>query len=272
MSALVGWLWVLLAAFVVVALAMAATAVLARRTRRASVVDITWGLACLGVAIVATVVARAQGLGSSWVQWLLVGCTTVWAVRLSGHIGWRSIGHGEDPRYDRLLGGLPIDGAGFRVAVRKVFVTQGLAVLLITLPLQVGSVAQVRWPVVAWVGVLVFAVGLFFEAVGDVQLERYKALPRDSRPAVLDTGLWAWTRHPNYFGDATVWWGLWLIGGLACGWWAALASVIAPVAMTHFLRNVTGAALLEREMMKRPAFVEYAARTAYFVPRPPRRG
>ena len=109
-----------------------------------------------------------------------------------------------------------------------------------------------------------------FEAVGDAQLAAYRAQPRDSRPRVLDTGLWGWTRHPNYFGDACVWWGIWTLAGLGSGWLPGLLTVVAPVAMTHVLRNVTGAKLLERTMSQRPGWEEYAARVPLFFPRPPR--
>lgn len=119
------------------------------------------------------------------------------------------------------------------------------------------------------VGALVWVVGVGFEAVGDAQLAAYKRTP--DRPTVLDTGLWRYTRHPNYFGDACVWWGIWLIGA-ATAWWVGPATAIAPVAMTYFLVHATGARLLEQTMMKRPGYPEYAARTSMFLPLPPRRG
>jgi steroid 5-alpha reductase family enzyme len=87
----------------------------------------------------------------------------------------------------------------------------------------------------------------------------------------MDRGLWAWTRHPNYFGDSCLWWGIWVAGGLASGWVAALASVLSPIAMTVWLAWITGARLLERTMMQRPGYPEYAARTSMFVPLPPKR-
>ena len=136
--------------------------------------------------------------------------------------------------------------------------------------LAVGAVLTVEWAWVVWLGVAVWALGLFFEAVGDRQLAAYKARPREERPPVMDQGLWAWTRHPNYFGDACVWWGLWLAAGLASGWLPGLLTVLCPVAMTVFLRNVTGAKLLERTMSQRPGWDEYAARVPLFFPRPPR--
>src|SRR3954452_20806264 len=116
--------------------------------------------------------------------------------------------------------------------------------------------AAAHWDVAAawlvWVGVAVWAVGVWFEAVGDAQLAAYKRDP--DRGPVMDRGLWSWTRHPNYFGDACVWWGIWLAGGLASGWVAGLVSLAAPITMTVWLVWVTGAKLLERSMMKRPGY------------------
>src|SRR5262249_55576068 len=153
---------------------------------------------------------------------------------LSRHIFVRSRGAGEDPRYAEMLG-----GGGFRVALRKVYGFQGLAICLMALPVM----AAAHWDVVAtwlvWVGVVVWAVGTAFEAVGDAQLTGYRRAP--ARGPIMARGLWGWTRHPNYFGDALVWWGIWLVGGAASGWTAALVSVPAPIAMTYVLRNITGA-------------------------------
>jgi steroid 5-alpha reductase family enzyme len=111
--------------------------------------------------------------------------------------------------------------------------------------------------------------GLVFEVVGDAQLAAYRRDP--DRGPVMDRGLWAWTRHPNYFGDACVWWGLWLVGGLGSGLGPGLLTVLSPVAMTYFLVYATGARLLERTMMARPGYAEYAARTSMSLPRRPSR-
>ena len=88
---------------------------------------------------------------------------------------------------------------------------------------------------------------------------------------MLDTGLWYYTRHPNYFGDACVWWGIWLAAAAASGWIPAIVTLVAPFAMTYFLAFATGARMLEQSMMQRPGYGEYAARTSMFVPWPPRR-
>lgn len=243
----------------VAATAMLVTALVARRIGRVNVVDVTWGLALTLIAVACAALAG----GSSW---LLAGLTGVWGLRLSWHMHQRSRGQGEDPRYEAMLG----DG-GFRTAIWSVFVVQGAAIWLVSLPLQAAAATAVwSWWLVG-LGIAVWTVGLFFEVVGDAQLAAYRRRPRDSRPPVMDQGLWGWTRHPNYFGDACIWWGLWLAGGLASGWLPGLLTVIAPVAMTHFLRNVTGAKLLEETMSQRHGWDEYAARVPLFVPRPPRR-
>lgn len=243
-----------------VVLLMVATAVWSQVVGRVSVVDVTWGSAFVVVAVVCAV------LGGEVRSWLLVALTAAWGLRLAWHILKRSHGAGEDPRYEELL-----DGGGLGTAVRKVFLVQGVAVWIISLPLQAAAVTSVwSWWVVG-LGVVVWATGLFFEIVGDAQLSAYRSRPRESRPPVMDQGLWGWTRHPNYFGDACLWWGLWLVGGLASGWLPGLLTIVAPIAMTHFIRNVTGAKLLEKTMSQRPGWDEYAARVPLFFPRPPRR-
>jgi steroid 5-alpha reductase family enzyme len=151
-----------------------------------------------------------------------------------------------------------------------VFAIQGLAMWFVSAPVMVAASVGTRWTAVAVVGTVLWAVGIVFEAVGDAQLTAYRRLPKDQKPQVMETGLWRYTRHPNYFGDACVWWGLWLVGGLAAGPVPALITVLCPVAMTYFLVFATGARLLEKTMMQRPGYPEYAARTSMFFPLPPK--
>jgi steroid 5-alpha reductase family enzyme len=243
------------AAAAVCVVAMLVTAYAARRAGRVSVVDVTWGLALAAVALVSAVL----GDGDPLRRWLFVGLITVWGVRLSWHIWRRNTGHGEDPRYTELLGtkrGGP---------VVRVWIPQGGAIWFVSLPVQVSAVAGDGVDVVVWLGVALWAVGVFFEAVGDAQLAAYKQDP--GRGPVMDRGLWRYTRHPNYFGDACVWWGLWLVAASA---WPGVLTVPSPLAMTYFLVFATGARLLEETMMKRPDYPEYAARTSMFVPLPPK--
>ncbi|WP_245734563.1 DUF1295 domain-containing protein [Nocardioides exalbidus] len=243
---------------------MGVTAAVSKRQDRVAVVDVAWGSSFVAIAIV---LALVWPDGHSWLLALLV---TIWGGRLAWHIARRSHGAGEDPRYEKMLGG-PGWHAGAAKVVVRVFLTQAVVAFIISAPLQAAAIADVQWWPVVWLGVLVWAVGLFFEVVGDRQLAAYKAKPRESRPKILDTGLWGWTRHPNYFGDACVWWGLWIAGAVSLGWVPGLVTVFAPIAMTFFIRNVTGAKLLEQTMSQREGWSEYADRVPLFFPRPPRR-
>jgi steroid 5-alpha reductase family enzyme len=254
-------LWGLaLATIAVATVAMALTALAAHRAGRVSVVDVTWGLALAAIAIVCALV----GTGTPWRRWLVALLVVAWGTRLAWHIFTRSRGGGEDPRYAELL-----DGGGPMTAVRRVYLVQGAAICLVSLPILAAAHREVAATWLVPAGGAVWLAGVAVEAVADAQLAAYKR-DRDRSP-LMDRGLWAWSRHPNYFGDALVWWGIWLIGGAASGWVPALATVASPVAMTHFLRNVTGAKLLEHTMSQRPGWDGYAARVPLFVPRPPRR-
>ena len=244
----------------VVTAVMVATAISSRVAGRVSVVDVAWGLGFVAVALAGALL----GDGDETRRWMLVLLVTAWGGRLARHIHRRARGKGEDPRYAEMLG-----ESGFGTVVRKVFVVQGVAMWFISLPVMVAAVSDVRWWPLVWVGAVLWLVGLIFETVGDAQLAAYKRDP--ARGPVMDRGLWAWTRHPNYFGDACVWWGVWLVGGLATGWLPGVLTVAAPAAMTYFLVFATGARLLERSMMKRDGYLAYAARTSMFFPLPPRR-
>jgi steroid 5-alpha reductase family enzyme len=263
----------LLAGLLAVAAGMTIAGIRARQLDKAAVVDVAWGAGFVLVALVTAVVATVLDEGTPWRRWLVVAMVAAWGLRLAWHIRGRAVGeHGgqEDPRYAEMLGGPPSE-IGMRTVVRRVFLVQGVVQWFIAWPVMIGSVLTVAWwPVVA-AGVVVWATGLFFEAVGDRQLAAYKRQPKETRPPVMDRGLWRYTRHPNYFGDACIWWGLWLAAGLGSGWVAGLATVLCPAAMTFFVYQVTGVKLLEKTMMQRPGYPAYAARTSSFVPLPPRR-
>ncbi|MYV63602.1 DUF1295 domain-containing protein [Streptomyces sp. SID4931] len=228
------------------------------------IVDIAWGL---GFAVVALVsYGLSAGVGDDGRRLLVTALTVIWGLRLALHIGRRGRGHGEDPRYAKMLAKAP--GNPQLYALRKVYLLQGALVWLVSLPVQAAqylTAPLARW---AWAGVLLWAVGLAFEAIGDAQLARFKADPAN-KGKIMDRGLWSWTRHPNYFGDFCVWWGLFLFVCQAPA--AAAATVVAPLVMSFLLTKGSGAALLERHMADRPGFAEYRARTSGFFPRPPRR-
>lgn len=248
------------ASVLVLAVVHSVTFAIGRRIGRYNVVDVAWGIGFVGIAAV----AATLGHGDPTRRWLLLALVTIWGLRLSWHIQRKTAGKGEDPRYAAMLR----DATPGQV-LRKVFLLQGFITWFVAIPLQLSAVTGATpkpLTAVMVLGVAVWLVGITFEAVGDRQLRVFKSDPAN-RGVVMDRGLWAWTRHPNYFGDATVWWGLWLI--TINGWWP-LATVGSPLLMTYFLVYVTGARLTEKLMAGRPGFEEYRQRTACFFPRPPR--
>lgn len=251
-------LWTALWSLAAALLAMGVTALVARRLGRVAIVDVTWGLVFALIAWVC--VATGEQSARSILLALLV---TLWGGRLAVHILRRSRGKGEDPRYQEMLERVPPQER-FSYAVRRVFGVQALAAWFVSLPLQVAATTDRPLGLVAWIGVALFAVGIFFEAVGDAQLQAFKSDPAN-KGKVMDRGLWAWTRHPNYFGDSAVWWGLWLVAAEA---WPGVLTVLSPAVMTYFLTYATGARLLDRFMADRPGYREYMERTSGFLPMP----
>lgn len=228
--------------------------------RDVSIVDIAWGL---GFVVIAWV-SFASGDGDHGRRTLLAVLVTVWGLRLAGYIGRRKLRHpGEDPRY-----GAWREKWGIRfplVSLFNVFLLQAALVWVVSLPLQGASSrdADLGWLDV--VGIALWAVGLFFEAVGDAQMARFKA-DKSNRGTVMDRGLWKYTRHPNYFGDFCIWWGIGLIALSSGAWW----SLVGPAVVTLLLTRVSGKDHLERSMSQRPGYKEYVERTSGFFPRPPR--
>jgi steroid 5-alpha reductase family enzyme len=257
----VNLLLVTAASIVVLVVLFGVTFLIGRHLGRYNVVDTVWGLAFVAVAATSAVV----GDGDLWRRLLLLALVSIWGLRLAWHMLGKSSGKGEDPRYEKVLKG---DTSALNV-LRRIFGLQAVIAWFISLPLQLsatlGPTPHALLPVLG-VGVVLWVTGVLFEAVGDRQLKAFKADPAN-KGAIMDRGLWAWTRHPNYFGDATVWWGLWLI---TIAGWVSLATVLSPVLMSFFLVYATGARLTERIMRDRPGFAEYCARTSFFVPRPPK--
>ncbi|MER5596200.1 DUF1295 domain-containing protein [Streptomyces sp. NPDC002265] len=242
---------------------MLVTFAVAVRRRLHRIVDVAWGLGFTAVALVSC--AASAGEGDTGRRVLVTVLTSVWGLRLAGHIARRGRGHREDPRYEALLAKAP--GSRDLYALRMVYLLQGALVWLVSLPVQAAQYVRTEPSGLAWAGTALWAAGLFFEAVGDAQLARFKAEPAN-RGLIMDRGLWRYTRHPNYFGDFCVWWGLYLI---ACDSGAAAAvSLVSPVVMSFLLIRGSGKPLLERHMAGRPGYARYAARTSGFLPRPPR--
>jgi len=231
--------------------------------RDASIVDIIWGAGYVLIAWVTFVVAD----GTEARRLLLTVMTTIWGGRLALYLLWRNAGKGEDPRYQAMR--RHWGDRFWLISLVTVFLLQGVLMWTVSLPVQMGQVpdSPETLGLIEFLGVLVFAVGLFFESVGDYQLARFKADP-GNQGAVMDTGLWRYTRHPNYFGDFCVWWGLFIVAA-ATG--VGLWSVIGPIVMSILLLRVSGVTLLERSITKRrPGYEDYIRRTNAFFPGPPR--
>ncbi|MEU9194548.1 DUF1295 domain-containing protein [Streptomyces hundungensis] len=228
------------------------------------VVDIAWGIGFTAVAVVAYTVSA--GHGDETRRLLVTLMTSIWGLRLAAHIAWCGRGHGEDPRYERMLNKAP--GSRNTYALRMVYLLQGGLIWLISLPVQAAQLTPGPLGVADVIGGVLWAAGLLFESMGDFQLARFKADPAH-HGRIMDRGLWAWTRHPNYFGDFLVWWGLF---ALACGTWqSAVVSLVSPLLMSFLLTRGSGKRLLEQHMKDRPGYTAYAARTSGFLPLPPRR-
>ena len=262
-------------ALTAVVLVMVAGAALTARIRRIAVVDAAWGFAYVALALSAGAAAliaddgtAESADGHAWVRWVVVAMVVLWGTRLGVHLGRRVLASREDdPRYEAMLGG-SLDEIPFRRVLIKVYGLQAGIVAVVALPILVVMTSEsVRiWPV--FLGVALWAIGVGLETTADRQLAAYKADP--DRPPLLTTGVWSWSRHPNYFGDTCVWWGIWLASAATCGWVGVVVGLIGPIAMTWFLTMVSGVKLSERRMAGRPGWEAYAARTSIFVPRPPR--
>ncbi|MCW2748181.1 MAG: hypothetical protein JWP10_1323 [Nocardioidaceae bacterium] len=249
--------------FVTVVALMTATMIVSIRARRLSLVDTVWGLGFVLVSAVSAALAFG-GEGHSLLRWVLLAMTAVWGARLAWHVGTRNHGKPEDPRYADIVE--RSGGSIARAALTKVFPAQALGMWVVAAPLMVGVNNRSVHVWLLVLGVVVWAVGLFFETVGDRQLVVYKSDPAN-KGKIMDTGLWKYTRHPNYFGDACVWWG---IGLVAAGSWAGVVALIGPLFMTVSLTEITGAKLNEKGQRSKPGWDDYVRRTSYFVPLPPK--
>lgn len=230
--------------------------------RDAGIADLFWGA---GFVVIAWI---SWGLGddSSTRAIVLVTLVSIWGVRLSIYLAWRNLGKPEDYRYAAMR-----EKHGERFPLRSlltVFLLQGALAWLISLPVQIASFRATGWSVWSTLGVALWLVGLLFEAVGDFQLARFKA-QAENRGRVMNRGLWRYTRHPNYFGDFLVWWGLFLVGFDAVSWWW---TILGPTLMSFLLIRVCGVHLLETSLRKRiDGYEDYVRQTSAFFPLPPKR-
>jgi steroid 5-alpha reductase family enzyme len=231
--------------------------------RDASIIDPFWGA---GFVLV-TWFALASTPSTQMLErsWLLTILTTVWGLRLSLYLLWRNWGHGEDRRYRAMR---EYHGERFWwVSLLTVFLLQAAILWIVSLTIQVAIVGSEKKPF-QWfdlAGIALWGLGLFFETVGDDQMARFQADPQNAG-RVMDRGLWRLTRHPNYFGDFCVWWGLYLIAAAGGAAW----TIFSPLLMSFLLLKVSGVTLLEKNITeRRPDYAAYQARTSSFFPWPP---
>jgi steroid 5-alpha reductase family enzyme len=236
------------------------------KIKDASIIDIFWGF---GFVVVGFVMRLTAGGPWTFRRNLLWAAVTIWGLRLTLHLAKRNIGKGEDFRYKLMRKKY---GAKFPIiSLRTVYLAQGGIMFLVSLPIQVGLMRhddKKGFAALLIIGAIVWFVGLAFETIGDLQLTAFGKDPAN-KGKVLDTGLWAWTRHPNYFGDTCAWWGMWL---MAASVLPGVFTIVGPIIMTFMLTKVSGVPLLEKKMgTRRPGYEEYVQRTSAFIPRPPRR-
>ncbi|MEJ2501853.1 MAG: DUF1295 domain-containing protein [Gemmatimonadota bacterium] len=226
-----------------------------------SIVDIAWGPLFVVVALFGFLV------GDGWQgrKILVLGMVGLWGLRLGWHIYRRNRGRGEDPRYARWR--REAGESWWWRSLFKVFLLQGAVLWVVSLPVQqvMGVAGPERFVVWDALGELLWGVGFLFEAIGDAQLRAFREDPE--RSGVLETGLWAYTRHPNYFGEAVLWWGIWTVA-LAVPW--GWATVFSPVLITLLVRYVSGVPMTEALLEGREGWTRYADRTNVFVPGPRR--
>jgi steroid 5-alpha reductase family enzyme len=234
-----------------------------------SFIDAVWAYGMVAaVSVAALLAARLPASGG----WLLLALVALWGLRLGTHLlrRWRRLG--PDPRYQRIManatdkGGMSFAGAAWW----RAFGIQGPLLWLVSLPAQAALLAPGDGPVglLAIIGALLALLGIVFETVGDAQLEAFRRNPAN-RGKVLDTGLWRYTRHPNYFGDFLAWWGIYALSvAIGAPWW----TICGPLFLSFTLTRWSGAPMLEHSLKKqRPGYADYIARTSSFIPWPPRR-
>jgi len=227
--------------------------------RNTSIVDIFWGA---GFVLANWIYFALTPDGFAGRKWLISILVTIWGLRLSFYILWRNWGKPEDSRYQKFR-----EDAGEKwwwYSFFQTFLLQGFLMWVISIPLLAAQISATpdRLTVLDGLAVVVWGIGFFFEAMGDFQMARFKANPAN-QGKVLDSGVWRYTRHPNYFGDATQWWAYYLIATAAGAFW----TLYSPIVMTILLLRVSGVTMLEKELKEtKPKYRAYIETTSAFIP------
>ena len=236
---------------------------LSLKIKDASIIDIFWGF---GFVIVGWFYAfEVNDMELDFRQKLYLAMITIWGVRLTLYLAYRNIGKPEDYRYAEWR---KENGAKWWwLSFIRVFALQGFLLWIISAVFIAGFSSQGELSIFEYIGIAFWGIGLFFETVGDWQLMQFKKNP-NNQGKVMNTGLWRYTRHPNYFGDTMVWWGFFIYALSATG---SAVFIFCPIIMTFFLLKVSGVAMLERGLKKtKPKYAEYIRRTSSFIPMPPK--
>lgn len=228
---------------------------LATLMKNTGIIDIGWGAGFFVLALFQQVVYQHT------IGWVFVVVVGFWGLRLAYHIGKRNLGKPEDFRYRNFRE--QWKDSFFVRAYVQLYLFQGLLMGIVALPyLEAMKTDSLLSPLLLLVGVLIFLVGYGFEVIGDAQLKAHTSNPK-KKGTLIRTGLWQYTRHPNYFGDALLWWGIFV---MALSGGAPLWTIVSPIVMTYLLRFVSGVPMLEKRMQKYPEFEEYAKETNIFLP------
>ncbi len=223
--------------------------------------DIAWGM---GFILIAGVSFVQSTMGAK--AWVLLIAVVLWGLRLSTYLYQRNWGQAEDYRYANWRKDWG-ENAWWR-AFFQVFLLQGVLMFIISSVLQFGILDDLQdLSLLNRLGIVVFLIGFAFESIGDRQLRKFKLDP-SNKGKILNTGLWKYTRHPNYFGEALLWWGIFLIA-IPNAW--AYWNMVSPTLMTFLLLKVSGVAMLERKYSDNPIYRAYQEKTSSFIPWPPKK-
>ena len=229
----------------------------------ASIIDIFWGLGFVLLYGFYACIMLGENVSQRQVVFLVM--VGIWGLRLTAHLAFRNIGKGEDYRYAQWR---KEEGEKWWwLSFFRVFALQGFLLWIIASPFVPALSVSGDLVTLDYFGIFLWSIGFFFEAVGDWQLQQFKTNP-DNKGKVMNKGLWRYTRHPNYFGDALLWWGFFCFS-LAHA--AGFLFLFSPVFMTFLLMKVSGVAMLEKSLKKtKPKYQEYIDRTSAFFPMPPK--
>jgi steroid 5-alpha reductase family enzyme len=232
--------------------------------KNVSIVDLFWGFGY----VLAAAVYYYYAEGNEIRKLIIMILTAIWGLRLTVYLSWRNIGKGEDYRYQEFRKNFGAHRYWW-FSFFQTFLLQGVLMWLVSAPLLAAMYygKDYQLNVIDYMAIIIWVIGFIFEAGGDYQLARFKS-DANNKGKVLNTGLWKYTRHPNYFGDSTIWWAFGLFSIAAGSYLPVLGSVL----MTLLLIKVSGVALLERSLKdKKPEYNEYIRRTSAFFPWPPKK-